>query len=174
MTVTNAGTNRKRDQALSILRARKEKDELDQLRLENDAFRAQLGLAKRERKGRLPTRKGTETYALKRAKGLLKKAGCGKDSREFIQQLADDGISAGELRALLGVIHETAYALMASEELEPRFALGAAQKAIETMIKLREVEAMEAVEVEGHIHVTMPVLVQQEAELRDVTPRGTE
>lgn len=172
MSVKHGAGNPRKAQAERLLRLRAEEEELEALRRENAQMRAQLQLPARERRGRKPSRKGAQTAALKSMRGLARKVGLSKASRDFIQQCHDDGVSAGELRSMCALGHEAAWEMMFSGDLEPRYGVAIAHKWVETMIKLREVEAMEAAEVAGLITINVGWPDGPEGNLLDVTPEA--
>lgn len=163
MTVGNATGNRRAAQTAELLRRKGEREELDQLRREVAQLRSRLGEGLPARRGRKPTRARRETYVTKRLRKLVRS----KDARRFIAEAAADGLTSADLRAMLACVHERCYELMESGEMEPRFALGTAIKVVQELIKLREVEALEAAEVAGHINISV---VHQSGPMLDVTP----
>lgn len=169
MTVTNGSGNPRKEQAERLLRKRAQEEELETLRRENAMYRAQLQLPAKERKGRRPTRKGTQSACMRSLMGLARKAKLPKASKDFITQASENGVSAEDLRAACALHHEWAMQMLADGTMDPRFAFATAQKSIDQMIKLREVEAMEAAEVAGLVTINVgwegPPTV-------DVTPRG--
>lgn len=175
MTVKNGSGNPRKEQAERLLRQKAKEEELEAALRENATLRAQLQLPQRERKGRKPTREGTQSAAMRSMMSLARKVKLNKASKEFIRQAAEDGVSAMELRAMCALGHEAAWEAMFSGDMEARFALATAHKYIETMIKLREVEAMEAAEVAGHITINVAGWEGlDEPPLIDVTPEGGE
>jgi hypothetical protein len=175
VTVNNATGNRQADQARALLEKQWEEEELEDLRQENARLRAQLQLPERARRGRLPKRSTAEDWTLKRAKKLCGdgRTAMGREARAFVQELHDNGVGGAGLRALIGVVLVQCDQLMEADQMEPRFALGTKLKAIETLIKVREIEAMEAAEVPNQvsIHVVHHYDGDGAPEAIDVTPR---
>jgi len=180
MTVSNATGSRRKDQARAMLEKQWESERLEELEQENARLRAQLKLPERQRKGRLPKRSTAETWTLKRAKKLCGdgRTSAGREARAFIQDLHDNGVGGNGLRAMIGALMIQCDALFADQELEARDrirALDTKLKAIGTLLKIREVEAMEAAEVENQItlHVEHHYPNDEDAwrEAIDVTPR---